>query len=44
VATVLFLTALSQKFKVMRVWLGLIAVSGCVLAVALYYVITYPVA
>jgi hypothetical protein len=43
-ATVLFLTALSQKFKVTRVRLGLIAVSGCLLAVALYYVITYPVA
>jgi hypothetical protein len=43
-ASVLFLTALSQKFKVTRVRLGLIAVSGCLLAVALFYVITYPVA
>jgi hypothetical protein len=43
-ATVLFLTALSQKFKVLRVRVGLIVVSGCLLAVALYYVLTYPVA
>jgi hypothetical protein len=43
-ATVLFLTALSQKFKVLRVRVGLIVVSGCLLAIALYYVLTYPVA
>jgi hypothetical protein len=43
-ATVLFLTALAQKFKVMRVRLSLIGVAGCLLAIALYFVITYPVA
>jgi hypothetical protein len=43
-ATVLFLTALSQKFKALRVRAGLIVVSGCLLAVALYFVITYPTA
>jgi hypothetical protein len=43
-ATVLFLTALAQKFKVLRVRLALIGVSGCLLVIALYYVITYPVA
>jgi hypothetical protein len=43
-ATVLFLTALAPKFKVPGVRIGLIAVAGSLLAVALYYVITYPVA
>ena len=42
-ATVLFLTALSQRFKVLRVRVGLIIVSGCLLAIALFNVITYPV-
>jgi len=40
--TVLFLTALAQKFKVMRVRLSLLGVSGALLVVALYYVFTYP--
>lgn len=43
-ATVLFLTALAQRFKVQRIRIGLIAVAGCLLVVALYFVVTYPVA
>ena len=43
-ATVLFLTALAQRFKVHGVRIGLLAVAGCLLVVALYYVVTYPVA
>jgi hypothetical protein len=43
-ATVLFLTALSQRFKVLRVRVGLIVVSGCLLAIGLFNVLTYPVA
>jgi hypothetical protein len=43
-ATVLFLTALAQKFKVMRVRLALIGVAACLLVVGLYFVFTYPVA
>ena len=43
-ATVLFLTALAQKFKVMRVRLSLIGVAACLLVVGLYFVFTYPVA
>jgi len=43
-ATVLFLTALAQRFKVLAVRVGLLAVAACLLVVALYYVITYPVA
>ena len=41
-ATVLFLTALAQKFKVTRVRLSLLGVAGALLVVALYYVATYP--
>jgi hypothetical protein len=43
-ATVLFLTALSQRFKVRKVRLGLIGVSGVLLVIALYFVVTYPTA
>jgi hypothetical protein len=41
-ATVLFLTALAQKFKVYRVRLSLLGVAGVLLVVALYFVFTYP--
>jgi hypothetical protein len=41
-ATVLFLTALAQKFKVVRVRLSLLGVAAALLVVALYFVITYP--
>jgi hypothetical protein len=41
-ATVLFLTAVAQRFQVFRVRLGLLAVSGVLLAIALVYVFTYP--
>jgi hypothetical protein len=41
-ATVLFLTALSQKFKVHRVRLGLMVLCGVLLAVALFFIATYP--
>ena len=41
-ATVLFLTALAQKFKVVRVRLSLLGVAAGLLAVALYFVVTYP--
>ena len=41
-ATVLFLTALAQKFKVEGVRIGLIVVSAVLLAIALFYVGTYP--
>ena len=40
-ATVLFLTALAQKFKVETVRIGLIGVSGVLLVIALYFVVTY---
>ena len=40
-ATVLFLTALAQKFKVEGVRIGLIGVSGVLLVIALYFVVTY---
>ena len=43
-ATVLFLTALSQKFKVHAVRASMLAVSAVLLAVALYFVATYPTA
>jgi len=43
-ATILFLTALSQRFKVRNVRLGLMAVSGVLLVVAMYFVLTYPTA
>jgi hypothetical protein len=41
-ATVLFLTALAQKFKVLRVRFALLGVAGALLVVALFYVATYP--
>jgi hypothetical protein len=41
-ATVLFLTALAQKFKVETVRIGLFGVSAVLLLVALYFVGTYP--
>jgi hypothetical protein len=41
-ATVLFLTALAQKFKVTRVRLSLLGVAAALLVVALYFVFTYP--
>jgi hypothetical protein len=40
--TVLFLTALAQKFKITRVRLSLLGVAGALLVVALYFVFTYP--
>jgi hypothetical protein len=43
-ATVLFLTALAQKFKVFRVRLAVVGLAGCLLVIALYFVITYPTA
>jgi hypothetical protein len=43
-ATVLFLTAVAQRFKIPGVRLGLMGVSAILLAVALYFVVTYPVA
>jgi hypothetical protein len=43
-ATVLFLTALSQRFKVRNVRLGLMGVSGVLLVIAVYFVLTYPTA
>ena len=41
-ATVLFLTALAQKFKVRRVRIGLLVVCGVLLAIALVFISTYP--
>ena len=41
-ATVLFLTALAQKFRLEGVRIGLLAVSGVLLVIALYFVGTYP--
>jgi hypothetical protein len=41
-ATVLFLTALAQRFKVFGVRVALLGVSAVLLAVALYFVVTYP--
>jgi hypothetical protein len=43
-ATVLFLTALAQRFKVRNVRVGLLCVSGVLLVIALYFVGTYPTA
>lgn len=41
-ATVLFLTALAQKFKFQGVRIGLLGVSAVLLVIGLYYVATYP--
>ncbi len=43
-ATVLFLTALAQRFKVRNVRVGLLCVSGVLLVLAMYFVLTYPTA
>jgi len=43
-ATVLFLTALSQKFKVHAVRASLLGVSAVLLAIGVYFVVTYPTA
>jgi len=41
-ATVLFLTALAQKFKLRRVRVGLLVLSGILLVIGLGFVIAYP--
>jgi hypothetical protein len=41
-ATVLFLTALAQKFKVRKVRVGLLAVCAVLLVIAVFYIGTYP--
>ena len=41
-ATVLFLTALSQKFKVHSVRLGLLVLCGVLLTISLFFIVTYP--
>jgi hypothetical protein len=41
-ATVLFLTALAQKFRVHSVRLGLLVLCGVLLAIALFFIVTYP--
>ena len=41
-ATVLFLTALAQKFKLEGVRISLFAVSAVLLVIALYFVVAYP--
>jgi hypothetical protein len=41
-ATVLFLTALAQKFRVHSVRLGLLVLCGVLLTIALVFIVTYP--
>jgi hypothetical protein len=41
-ATVLFLTALAQKFKLEAVRVGLLGVSAVLLVIGLYFVVVYP--
>jgi hypothetical protein len=41
-ATVLFLTALAQKFRLHSVRAGMLGVSAVLLVIALYFVVTYP--
>ena len=41
-ATVLFLTALAQKFRVHSVRLGLLVLCAVLLAIALFFIATYP--
>jgi len=41
-ATVLFLTALAQKFKFENVRIGLLAVCAILLAIGLFFIITFP--
>jgi hypothetical protein len=41
-ATVLFLTALAGRFKTHAVRTSLLGVSAVILAICIYYVITYP--
>jgi hypothetical protein len=43
-ATVLFMTALAQKFKLHAVRASLLGVSAVLLAIAVYFVVTYPTA
>jgi len=43
-ATVLFLTAIAQRFRVRGVRVGILALSTALLTFSLYFVITYPVA
>jgi hypothetical protein len=43
-ATVLFLTALSQRFDVLGVRLGLLVVSGVLLVIAMVVMARYPTA
>jgi hypothetical protein len=41
-ATVLFLTALAQKFRIHSVRLGLLVLCGVLLSIALFFIVTYP--
>jgi len=41
-ATVLLLTAISQRFKVRSVRIGLIAVAGLLLSISIYHIVTLP--
>jgi hypothetical protein len=41
-ATVLFLTALAQKFRLHSVRLGLLVLCGVLLTIALVFIVTYP--
>jgi hypothetical protein len=41
-ATVLFLTALAQKFRLHRVRVGLLVLCGVLLVIALVFLVTYP--
>jgi hypothetical protein len=40
-ATVLFLTALAQKFKLDKVRIGLLVVSGILLVIGISFIVTY---
>ena len=41
-ATVLLLTAISQRFKVRGVRIGLIVVAGALLSLSIYHILTLP--
>lgn len=43
-ATILFLTAMAQRFRIRAVRIGMLGVCVCLLAVATYFVASYPVA
>ena len=43
-ATLLFLVALAQRFRFKAVRVGLLGVSGVLLVIGVYFVLTYPVA